>query len=404
MIHTSAFTVYPQMTGGDDSVRRARDVVQRFKPEVFTPWPSGNAQLQTILGHLWPPAPDVNYRRVRLPTDDGLDTIMLDVVSAQDNTDTDTKKVALVIHGLESSSEGVCTLRLVDALSNAGYETWAINHRSCAKNDRVPRTLRLYHAGFIDDVRTVLLYLRTRGSGVPPPRVYLVGFSLGSSILCNFLRFAGEVAESEYGVVGGFGICTPFDPAHCQRVIDYGWRRRIYSGRLAASIVRRFDAALEGGVDAKGVGVGVDVERVRSAVTIGEIDDNFIAPVFGFRDKEDYYESVDARRCLPHISVPTLLLNAANDPFFGHRPGVGLPNEDEFGSGAARLVLDESGGHCGFLDYQGITGSDKCYIGRVAVAFCNHVENELKTYRDSNTSSASSTVTENKTSRTATGG
>lgn len=33
-----------------------------------------------------------------------------------------------------------------------------------------------------------------------------------------------------------------------------------------------------------------DIEKIRAATTIGEFDDGYIAPIYGFKDKYDYYD------------------------------------------------------------------------------------------------------------------
>jgi len=48
---------------------------------------------------------------------------------------------------------------------------------------------------------------------------------------------------------------------------------------------------------------------------------------------------------LRHITVPTLLINALNDPFF---PGHALPTREEV-SEAVALEYPRSGGHVGFV-------------------------------------------------------
>ena len=50
------------------------------------------------------------------------------------------------------------------------------------------------------------------------------------------------------------------------------------------------------------------------------------APLHGFRDTDDYWTRASAKPWLAHIRVPTLIVNARNDPFL---PGAHLPRADE---------------------------------------------------------------------------
>ena len=52
--------------------------------------------------------------------------------------------------------------------------------------------------------------------------------------------------------------------------------------------------------------------RIRS---IREFDDAYTAPFHGFQDAADYYHRASAMRVIDKISVPTLIITAADDPF-----------------------------------------------------------------------------------------
>ena len=54
---------------------------------------------------------------------------------------------------------------------------------------------------------------------------------------------------------------------------------------------------------------------MRSARTLRDFDDVVTAPMHGFRDVDDYWTRASAKPHLGAIRVPTLLLNARDDPF-----------------------------------------------------------------------------------------
>ena len=69
------------------------------------------------------------------------------------------------------------------------------------------------------------------------------------------------------------------------------------------------------------------------------------APLHGYRDADDYWDRASAKHVLRDITVPTLILNARNDPFL---PAAALPTPRD----VSRSVLLEqpmSGGHVGFM-------------------------------------------------------
>jgi len=71
--------------------------------------------------------------------------------------------------------------------------------------------------------------------------------------------------------------------------------------------------------------------------------DNIVtAPLHGYRNTEDYWDRASAKHILHDITVPTLVLNARNDPFL---PPQYLPRS---AAACVKLEYPEEGGHVGF--------------------------------------------------------
>ena len=96
-------------------------------------------------------------------------------------------------------------------------------------------------------------------------------------------------------------------------------------------------------------------EAVSKSRSVREFDNLFTAPMNGFRDVTDYYTRSSSLQFIPGITIPTLLVNARNDPFlspecFPEQLGRELPN--------VWMEFPQQGGHCGFPDRQeGIQGT-----------------------------------------------
>jgi predicted alpha/beta-fold hydrolase len=88
-----------------------------------------------------------------------------------------------------------------------------------------------------------------------------------------------------------------------------------------------------------------DIEKVRNAKTIGEIDDFYVAKLFGFVDKWDYYAQCGSKWYLPKIRIPAVAINAIDDPFI---ESTSLPTIQNVGDAPVRLIYHQYGGHCGF--------------------------------------------------------
>jgi len=85
-----------------------------------------------------------------------------------------------------------------------------------------------------------------------------------------------------------------------------------------------------------------DREAMLQARNLYDFDNVVTAPLHGYRDTEDYWHRASARHVLPDIAVPTLVLNAKNDPFL---PARYLP---QAASRHVTLEYPEHGGHVGF--------------------------------------------------------
>ena len=279
--------------------------------------------MQTILPVLLPPRVALPFERERLELDDG-DFLDLDW------SRSGRERVAILSHGLEGCSKDGCILGMAAALAAAGWDVLAWNFRGCG--GEANRLLRFYHGGETSDLATVIEHAASNYK-----RMALIGFSLGGNVT---LKYLGE-GRLHPGVAAGVGISVPVDLAASCRALDHRWGNRFYSKRL----LKR----LTGKVLAKALHFPeLDIAGARDIHTFAEFDRRFTAPLHGFRDAGDYWERSSARQFLPRITVPTLLLNARNDPLLA--PGC-FPMEEAEANPSLFLEIPDSGGHVGFIDF-----------------------------------------------------
>ena len=84
--------------------------------------------------------------------------------------------------------------------------------------------------------------------------------------------------------------------------------------------------------------------RLRASRNLYEFDNEYTAPMHGFRNTEDYWDRASGKRWLQAVRIPYLLLNARNDPFV---PAASLPQPRDV-SEAVELEQPAHGGHIGF--------------------------------------------------------
>jgi predicted alpha/beta-fold hydrolase len=138
-------------------------------------------------------------------------------------------------------------------------------------------------------------------------------------------------------VTGVAAICAPLDLAACGHHLARGFNR-VYT-RHFLKTMRRF-----GSPPAPVSGL-FDEVRMRAAINLYQFDDAVTAPVHGFAGADDYWLRASAKPWLKSIAVPTLTVNAKNDPFL---PASYLPKPSEV-SPFVRLEHPADGGHVGFV-------------------------------------------------------
>jgi predicted alpha/beta-fold hydrolase len=278
---------------------------------------------------IWPyrlQRPVVALRRERIETPDG-DFWDLDWLDAE-RADA---PVVVLFHGLEGSSDSHYARALLCALARIGWRGVVPHFRGCSgEPNRLPRA---YHSGDHQEIGAMLEAIRR---SVPRPvPLHAVGVSLGGSALLNWLGRAGSAAGE--AVTSAAAVSAPLDLMAAGVSIGQGVNR-IYTVYFLASLkpkslamAKRFPAVL-------------DAARIRRVRTMWEFDDAVTAPLHGFAGAADYWTRASSKRWLAAIAVPTLVLNARNDPFI---PAASLPTAREVSS-FVTLEQPPHGGHVGF--------------------------------------------------------
>lgn len=299
-----------------------------MNPTYIAPWwlPGGN--LQTIYARTLAQNYTVEYQRQRWETPDG-DFIDLDWLNRQGGT----AKLLVLFHGLEGCSRSHYALSLMALAQQLGWRGVVPHFRGCS--GEINRLARAYHSGDAAEIDWILRRLKAENLDCV---IYVVGVSLGGNMLLKWLGEQGAAATAL--VHGAMAVSAPVDLHAAAAVLDFGYRRAIYT--------RRFLRSLREKVLAKIATHGLDIDReaVQRSSTFRQIDDLYTAPIHGFKDADDYWTRASSKPGLKNIRVPTLLLNAQNDPFL---PASALPTASEV-SDSVTLDFPGSGGHVGFVD------------------------------------------------------
>jgi predicted alpha/beta-fold hydrolase len=190
------------------------------------------------------------------------------------------------------------------------------------------RAPRFYHSGDALEIDWIVRRLRERARG----SFYAAGVSLGGNAL---LRWLGESQHGAGIVDAACAVSAPLDLARGGESLSSGLNM-LYTRMFLQSLKPKCLAKLE---QFPGL---FDRDALLAARDLYAFDNVVTAPLHGYRDTDDYWDRASAKHILHDITVPTLVLNARNDPFL---PGIHLPAS---ASQAVRLDYTAQGGHVGF--------------------------------------------------------
>lgn len=312
-----------------------------------------NPHLQTLWSPLLRRPPALPRRRETLELDDG-DCVLLDWLPAAGATAG--SPLAVLLHGLAGCSGSPYIHGLQAALQRQGWESVVLNFRGSTGEPN--RLARSYHSGETGDLDALVRTLRARWPARP---LAAVGFSLGGNVLLKWLGERGEQA----GLAAACAVSVPLRLDRCATRMDQGFSRR-YRDHLLNILKRQLEAKRR---HFAAIGNRAELARLdalagwREARSFWEFDHRVVAPLHGFAGVDDYYARSSSRQFLAAVRVPTLLIQARDDPFL--TPDV-LPGPTELGP-AVELLATAAGGHVGFVE--GAPWRPGYWLERVIPAF-----------------------------------
>jgi uncharacterized protein len=291
------------------------------------PWWLPGGHLQTIYARQLARRYRVQYRRQRwqTPDDDFIDLDWLDGAS-------DNSKLIVLFHGLEGHSQSHYALSLLSVAAQQGWRGAVPHFRGCS--GEANRSLASYHSG---DSREIDWILRRVKAANPQSRIYVVAISLGANILLKWLGEEGSAAR--HVIERAAAVSAPLDLVAAAGELDCGVNRLLYTKHFLRTLRPKAIAKISAHR------LTIDPRAVRASLTFREFDDLFTAPINGFKDAEDYWTRCSSKPWLKAIKVPTLIINARNDPFL---PARALPSASDV-SDSVTLEFPRTGGHVGFV-------------------------------------------------------
>jgi hypothetical protein len=102
--------------------------------------------------------------------------------------------------------------------------------------------------------------------------------------------------------------------------------------------------------------------------SVRQFDDKITAPQFGYKDAQDYYDAVGAKKLVAQVRVPMLMITAQDDPFV---PYELFRRANPGQNPAIKFITPQHGGHCGFISNK--SGTERFWAERSIVEFCESI-------------------------------
>ena len=284
-----------------------------------------SGHLQSIYPTLFRRLPALGYTRERIETPDR-DFLDLDWIFGGH------RRLAVLSHGLEGCSSSQYILGMARVLSGEAWDVLAWNYRGCS--GEVNRHLYGYHSGKTEDLDLVLKHVAEKGDYRD---VVLVGFSVGGNITLKYLT---EYSDSLVLPIScALALSSPVDLRSC--ALELAKRRNFV-------YMKYFLKKLRKSLEAKKILFpnDVDLSDFKRVKTFFDFDERYTAPLNGFLGAEDYWEKASSLPSLKEIRIPSLLINAKDDPFLGESC---YPEEQARSSSFVHLEIPKHGGHVGFI-------------------------------------------------------
>lgn len=285
-----------------------------------------NGHFWTIAGHLSKQLVSVRLAPSRYWTttvpDDRFGRVRL---SGRLSEFSGSSTLVLIVHGLGGSSQSPYMFHAAAAAHHLGLSSLRLDLRGADL-----RGEDFFHAGLGTDIA----YAVRSPEVARYDRILLFGYSLGGHVC---LSYATSFADARVKAL--VAVCSPLNLAPVSRAFDapqmFTYRRHVLAGlqEMYRSVSRRRS------------GLPLPPDVASKITRIQDWDDRVVAPRYGFKDKEHYYQTASVASRLPQISMPTLLLSSPDDPMVPRAVvspyWAGLPSH-------VHVVEKSPGGHVSF--------------------------------------------------------
>ncbi|KAK2077971.1 hypothetical protein QBZ16_003839 [Prototheca wickerhamii] len=302
--------------------------LRTFKPQLFSR-PTDINRALTLFASQFRKSPGVVYERELLLLPDG-GVVAIDgrVAPKGEAPLPSSAPVVIFLPGLTSGSRETYVQHAVHSAAASGLRPIVFNMRGTG--DVPLHTAQFFSAAYTGDFREVIAWV---GQRYPDSPILAAGWSNGGSILTNYLGEEG--AETPL-------TAAPICNAHLSKGFDKLYTLNL--GRNLRLILEKHRALFEEEA-ARPDGRPYKVQDGLKGTTIDHFDNAITCHAFGYASAGEYYAAASCDQRVPGIAVPTLFIQAADDPI---AVASCIPRALLEKNPHAVLALTPTGGHLGW--------------------------------------------------------
>ena len=296
---------------------------------TFEPaWWLRNAHLQTIYPYL---AKNKNIQNpIEVEHVELSDGDFIELIWSNGQLDKSAPLVIL-LHGLGGNFRSHYVQKLFYTLNQSGMRCVLMHFRGAGENPN--RSIRCYHAGDTDDFNRIVHHLHKQE---PLSEKMALGVSLGGGVLLKWLCENG----TQPWIKKAFALSVPFQLDVSVECVSKGFAK-VYQTHMLSALKNAYVKKMQ----KFSFHTPFSLNQILPISDFYTFDNTVTAPVFGFKNADQYYKLSSCRQYLSGIHTPTLILHALDDPLMNTSV---LPRSHQL-SKEVTLELSQSGGHVGFF-------------------------------------------------------
>lgn len=289
---------------------------------------------------------NIQYSRAQIVTVDN-DFVDLDISSVGSET------AVLALHGLEGSSQSKYIISVLKYLNSQNIDGAALNFRGCGGEDN--NKPYAYHSGKTDDVDLAVNYLLSLNKY---RNIFILGYSMGGNIA---LKYMGTSKNMPDEVKGAAAISVPCDLGGSAIALE-SLHNLVYQNMFMKTLKEKALHKLNKFPEAN-----LNKEVIERSKTFKDFDNAVTAPLFGYKNAEDYWVTNSSKQFIPDIQKPTFLINALDDSFLSESC---FPFSETKNHQKVYFETPKYGGHVGFNST--LFGKDLLWSEKRVLEFINH--------------------------------